>query len=169
MTKLIFYIIFIIVSTKSAFSQTGIITGRLILKTKLDSNLVPKNTYVLLNSKNKIDSTKVDENFLFKFTNLRSDTFWISFSPRSYPINEYYRIFLKDSESQHINIIYSLTCPYGESKICPVCKKDDKAIPIRYGLLAHKIGEEEEKYFPGGCIISECQPRWFCERDNMKF
>jgi hypothetical protein len=84
-------------------------------------------------------------------------------------------------------------CPYQskQNKVCPICKKSDAAIPIVYGLIANvkykdKDGnsitanglritsedlkkKQKEKYISGGCVIKECQPYWFCERDEKEF
>jgi hypothetical protein len=84
-------------------------------------------------------------------------------------------------------------CPYQQknNKICPFCKKDDTVIPIVYGLIAEiKPKNEDEntintnglrmtsqdsgkskkkKYKSGGCVIRDCQPYWFCERDEKEF
>jgi hypothetical protein len=81
-------------------------------------------------------------------------------------------------------------CPYQDkgNKVCPVCKKDDKVIPIVYGLIAEikpkdtdensinvnglRITSKEikkKKYKSGGCVIKECQPNWFCQRDEKEF
>jgi len=81
-------------------------------------------------------------------------------------------------------------CPYEKTKNnrCPVCKKTDKTIPIVYGLIIEitdanpNIIEtngvriisdtpiiKKKKYKSGGCVVSDCQPSWFCERDDKKF
>lgn len=83
-------------------------------------------------------------------------------------------------------------CPYEKTKNnrCPVCKKKDRVIPIIYGLIGEITYSNEnpniietngikiisdspiikkKRYKIGGCIISDCQPSWFCERDEKKF
>jgi hypothetical protein len=32
-----------------------------------------------------------------------------------------------------------------------------------------KIDPEKNKSFAGGCVTSDCQPYWYCERDKTKF
>lgn len=66
-------------------------------------------------------------------------------------------------------------CKYDKNfknKICPICKKEDQSIPIQYGLIISEKGSENdvyEKYYPGGCSISKCDPNWYCKRDKIKF
>lgn len=126
---------------------------------------------MIIQSKMIVDSTKVSNDLSFEFANLSTDTFNISFSPRSYPYDVTYIVCLKDSEDIKVAVDYSSTCPYAKNMegICPTCKKKDEVIPIRYGLLAGKIGKGKREYYPGGCIESDCQPSWFCQRDKKSF
>jgi hypothetical protein len=66
--------------------------------------------------------------------------------------------------------IFQDTCMYdvkGKNKNCPVCHKRNRVIPIVYGL---PIGELDEfNYYYAGCEVSDCDPKWFCKRDNTKF
>ncbi len=157
------------------YSQTGKITGKLNLQDIENKNAVITNTFAILKSKTICDSVKIDENLSFKFESLPSDTFTISFSQPSYPYSGRYIVNLNDGEIENLNVPYSSTCPYEKTKdgICPVCKKKDEVIPIRYGLLAVKIEKNKKpskrKYKPGGCIVMDCQPSWFCERDQKDF
>lgn len=83
-----------------------------------------------------------------------------------------------------LTIVYSVYCKFDRSakdKTCPTCGKDDMVIPIRYGLLlagVQKINRSETSeiqkpetldYFPGGCVISGCDPNWHCKRDGLDF
>ena len=168
------------------FSQTGEIHGKLILGDLENYQTVSKNTFIILKSKTRIDTVKVDENLSFKFTKLSTDTLRIFTSPRSYPTNIYYRINLKEGEVKKIELKYSSVCPYtkSENKKCPICKKEDKVISISYGLIAavkfkDKDGNatdgngkhilQEMKVKHGGCVVTECDPNWFCTRDEKEF
>jgi hypothetical protein len=156
-------------------SQTGKITGKLNLIDSENKDFVLDNTYIILTSKNIRDSVKLDNDFSFRFNNLPTDTFYISFSRRSYPHNNSYVIYISDAENRKVDIDYLSTCPYDKTKngICPVCKKKDEVIPIRYGLLITKIEKDKKpskrEYYPGGCMIFDCQASWYCERDKKEF
>jgi hypothetical protein len=156
-------------------SQTGKITGKLNLLDLENKDFVRDSTYIIVTSKSIHDSVKLDDDFSFHFNNLPADTFYISFSRRSYPHDYRYLIYLNDAENKKINIEYWSTCPYDRTKdgICPICKKKDEVIPIHYGLLASKIEKNKKpsktKYYPGGCLVFDCQASWFCERDKKEF
>jgi len=62
-------------------------------------------------------------------------------------------------------------CKYDSSlknKTCPICKKQDKVIPIAYGLLVSMKGEGKT-FKAGGCNITYCDPNWYCKRDKLEF
>lgn len=157
-----------------AYGQNvGEIYGKLILAHSKDKEFTLKNTYVVLKSKNQIDSVRVDENLNFIFRNIKDDSLRIYVYPRSYPINRNYIIHLNRNEIKKVELQYSPVCPYEKKsgKICPVCGKEDKSIPIKYGLIVEDNREKtkRKKYKPGGCVVSDCQPNWFCERDKIEF
>ncbi|RYJ43830.1 hypothetical protein [Flavobacterium beibuense] len=171
--KSCFYFFLILLFT-SAFSQTGKIQGKLIIENNDDIALVKQNTLIILFNENRTDTIRPDENLNFTFKNLPEGLYTIKFSPKSYPTDVRYKVTLKSGEALNVNLKYAITCPYKETEDhnCPVCGKNDKVIPIIYGLVIgnRKTKEEEEdKYFPGGCIVSDCQPDWYCERDQKKF
>lgn len=62
-------------------------------------------------------------------------------------------------------------CPYLETDICPVCRKNDRAIPILYGFPSKRAIEmaEKEELILAGCDISWCDPKWYCKRDKVKY
>lgn len=68
-------------------------------------------------------------------------------------------------------------CKYDKNlndKTCPVCNKRDMTIPIVYGLIVSEEGSKSDKemydkWYPGGCVISKCDPNWYCKRDKYKF
>lgn len=152
--------------------NNGKINGKLLLTDIENKELVIKNTYIILKSKTKTDSVKVDENLSFTFDNLKADSLKIYTKPRSYPVNIFYKLYLKDGETKNVEIPYSSVCPYekNKTKICPICKKKDKVIPIIYGLQSEpKRKKDKKKFKSGGCVVSDCQPNWFCERDKSEF
>jgi hypothetical protein len=168
-------LILFLMSFSYGHSQTGKISGRLNLLDSENKEFVLNNTYIILTSKNIRDSVKLDNDFSFHFNNLPADTFYISFSRRSYPYDTRYVIYLYDAENEKVNIDYSSICPYDKTKdgVCPICKKKDEVIPIRYGLITTKIEKDKKpskrKYYPGGCMIFDCQASWYCERDKKEF
>ncbi|CAM4114173.1 MULTISPECIES: hypothetical protein [Flavobacterium] len=186
MKKIIILFLITILNSFFGFCQTGEIHGKLILEDLENYQVVLKNTMIILKSKTRNDTIKVDKNLEFKFKNLSTDTLNVFILPRNYPTNTYYRVNLKEGEIQKLELKYSSVCPYSKTQntICPICKKDDKVISITYGFVASvkfrdKDGEitdkngkpilEERKVKYGGCVVTDCHPNWFCTRDEMEF
>jgi len=181
------------------FSQNGRIDGKLILEVEEDYELVAEKTKVILTIGNEEKTLTVDKNLEFSFTNLKSDSIRIRTEPHKIGLNIIISGFLEANEHANINIPYSLTCKYNKSKnnkTCPICKKDDQTIPISYGLTKRINDEEVKKYksnelivridstsngfikknwskkkesYSGGCVITGCDPNWYCKRDDYKF
>jgi|JI10StandDraft_1071094.scaffolds.fasta_scaffold84967_4 hypothetical protein len=175
MNKKFWLLFFFLMSFSLGHSQNGKITGKVNLLDTENKSHVLDSTYIILASKSIRDSVKLDDDFSFHFSNLPSDTFYISFSRRSYPYDSRYVIYLRNSEIEKVNIDYSSTCPYDKTKdgVCPICKMKDEVIPIHYGLITSKIEkgkkQSKRKYYPGGCLIFDCQASWYCERDKKEF
>ncbi len=149
----------------------GQVNGRLLLNDLDSKESVSQNTYVILKSKTYRDSIKVDNDLKFVFKNILSDTIRLYVYPRSYPNDKFYRFYLNKGEIKDLELPYSPTCPYGKSDTCPVCHKKDSAIPIVYGFIIEgkRDATNKKNYKPGGCVVSACQPAWYCERDKIDF
>jgi hypothetical protein len=169
-------------------AQAEKISGKLVMNYNSQKIDLPKKIYAILKYKNKKDSILLSDTFEFEFNNLPKDTFKLSFSIRNYPINKLYIIRPKDTENYKIEIPFTPVCPYTTSKKkhkCPTCEKRNQVIPISYGYWLRatfinkdghevdrkgkKIKPKKNSSFPGGCVITDCQPNWYCERDQTKF
>lgn len=69
---------------------------------------------------------------------------------------------------------YNIRCDYDQSGIihdCPQCKKQDEVIRIVYGYPAPETIEKAQRHeiYLGGCIVSDCDPHWFCMRCKIEF
>ena len=162
-----------ILTFSPCLAQTTSVNGKLVVNKEEESDVAQKVT-VHLKDGNNLQSVLVDKNLMFSFVNIKNERVVISFSPPSYSTNSAYTINLKDQKNDSIKIPYSSKCKYSKrfDNTCPKCHKKDQVIPISYGLSA-SISKREEKQnlktFPGGCIISDCQPTWHCERDKLEF
>ena len=169
------FVFFIFVSLCSA--QNGEIYGKLLIANNEFGGKTVGETYVVFQSESKTDSVKVNEKLEFSIKNLKAETYNLSISPRSYPTRQSFKIKLKDSEKVEANLPYSPVCPYKEEKTnCPKCNSQKDVIPISYGMgvvilspKERKQGKKIQKTKAGGCIISDCQPNWHCEKDNIDF
>lgn len=84
------------------------------------------------------------------------------------------RLNIKIFEDSAVYIKINLAqCEYQTSgqRNCPICDKLDETIPILYGEPAKKSIRKAEKgkIWLGGCIITHCDPHWYCKRDMVKF
>jgi hypothetical protein len=158
-----------------SFAQTSKIEGKLVLSNDQYSREVKDNTYVILKSKSINDSVKVGKHLEFVIENLRADTIRLHVSPRTYPTEQTFTVRIKDGETAILNLPYSPVCPYKiEKTACPKCLKVDNVIPISYGFLVQIIDKKNKnkqtpKSHSGGCVVRECQPNWYCEKDSLEF
>ena len=171
-----FSTILIFIGISFCVAQNGVINGKIIAEIPEEAELIAENTKVILEINGIEKSTVLDKNLNFSFRNLESDSIRIRTEPHSYLRNRIIIGFLKPNDSIELKIPYSLSCKYDkskENKTCPVCKKEDKVIPISYGLIAEirKKGEEkkEKEYKSGGCVTTGCDPNWYCKRDKIEF
>jgi len=81
-------------------------------------------------------------------------------------------IRVKEDEITELKIEYPAPCNFSEKKsACPICKKRNKVVPIVYGLPSGELLEEAEKgeFYLGGCVVTFCDPQWYCNRDKKAF
>ena len=171
-------IILLLLNVFIGFSQVGKVSGKLILEDLENRKSVIEKTYVILKIGVEKDSVKVDENLSFSFENLKTGDYQIWISPRNFTFDTFYKFHLEETKPENFELKYASTCQFGKSKVCPICKRKNKVIPICYGLGA-EIGKLDKKgnWIPskkkkcqaGGCIVTDCQPKWYCERDKKSF
>jgi len=181
--KKTFSITLIIFGIVFGFAQNGKISGKLVLEVEDDFELIAGKTKVILLIGNEKIIEIVDNDLKYSFENLKSDSIRLWLEPPAIGNITTYISFLEPNQIAEFNIPYSLTCKYDKSennKTCPICEKQDKVIPIIYGLIARanvsvrkeESGNEkktERKSYEGGCVISVCDPNWYCERDELEF
>ena len=163
-------------SSCRTYSQKGEIKGKLITEIPEEKALIAYSIQVILKINDLEKTTVVDEHLNFFFQNLQSDSIQITTQPYTYLKNNRIIGFLKPDDTIHLKIPFTLTCKYEfskENKTCPVCQKQDKVITIIYGLIAESneedIGKQDKTYKSGGCITTDCDPNWYCKRDNLEF
>ena len=88
--------------------------------------------------------------------------------------------FLADSsvivadKTLDLSITYPPPCTFvyikGQKAACPR-DHSDKIIPIVYGLPTNKTMEKAKNGFVrlGGCIVSDCDPRYYCTIHKIEF
>jgi hypothetical protein len=182
------YIIIILFNLNFSFSQTGRIEGELMLEIEEEYKMVLAKTKVNLEIENRTIQTIVDDSLNFVFNSLPKGKFKLTLDPKSSGRHIVYSGKIRNGKTLNLSIPYSISCKYDRSKndkTCPVCSKQDKVIPISYGLISDvyfvdkngniveengKPSERKKKnYYAGGCITSDCDPNWYCERDKTQF
>ena len=114
-----------------------------------------------------------DEDGIFR-ANLPPGEYWVKATYVGY-CDSSQLIYIKDSSETKIFIGLPAYCKYDKNrkyKLCPVCNKEDMTIPIVYGLLVRKGKQKLKKgkdYIAGDCLITCCDPTWYCKRDKYSF
>ena len=125
--------------------------------------------------------TTVINNYQVHFSGIPSDYVWIRLFSSikcsdSLTKKWYYsfgRISMPKSGNADTTVLFPPDCPrskYTAGKICPICKKMDKVIPIHYGLPSFDTpGTLGVDYEVASCLHDVCAPDWHCKRDNKDF
>ena len=165
----LFIISILILLAEICFGQFGAISGQ-IYDRKEKAGLAfasvaikikkPKSTDI--NGYFKIDSVPPGRHLV--------SVVYVGYSDTSFFVN------VHTNQTTNVYLVLPKPCKYDKSEndmTCPKCNKRDKAIPIVYGELiftdSTKTREWFENNYPGGCVVTECDPHWFCTRDKTKF
>lgn len=107
----------------------------------------------------------------FQIKNIPSETYDLKFSLVGF--NEYTLSDIKiySDSTTDLNIIFP--CPFGvvkSKRVCPMGHKDD-VVKIVYGLPSMKTLKKAEKgeIELGGCIVTDCDPIWYCKKHKIRF
>lgn len=116
--------------------------------------------------------TSTDTNGRFKIVNLEVGEYEIKVSMIGYGKPKVRAVQIYQDSTIFIQINFA-ECEYevfGRPS-CPICNKIDEAIPILYGEPTKRSLKKamKGKLYLGGCIISHCDPHWYCKRDKIKF
>lgn len=124
-------------------------------------------------TKTMIQYTVSDYDGVFTLTNIPSGSYKLQIVPVGYR-DSIFTVIVNQDTSLRFDI--SRNCEYKSTlkqKTCPNCRREDKVIPIEYGLFIFKKERYKKligkKMILGGCMISDCQPLWYCKRDELKF
>jgi hypothetical protein len=86
-------------------------------------------------------------------------------------------IIVKKGQQLVLNININGPCLFDHPKnYIPTCPKNhrDSIIPIHYGLITRRGNEfikdkKAEKVKYGGCLITECDPQFYCKQHEIEF
>lgn len=159
MKNLIFLLMF-----STIYSQTGTFKGHVFDRSNL-TDFPAVN--VKISQENKIIAqTETDFYGHFSVNELNFGTYQIKLEVLGYlPVIQNLNFTGNDSV---VEFAFPEPCP--ESSTCPI-DSSDKLIPIVYGFPGKKILKESKKgkVRLGGCVISICNPKWYCKKHDVSF
>jgi hypothetical protein len=160
MKNLLFLFIFI-----SGYSQTANFTGHVIEK-KTETGF--PGVTVELNQEGKVvyeTQTDFDGNYTIKNVKLGAYEFKLKLiGYQDFVIKDFYI-----SQNRALEFIFPNPCKESV-KICPK-NHTDKLIPIVYGMPGEKLIKKAKKgkVMLGGCIVTDCDPKWYCKVHKIEF
>jgi hypothetical protein len=154
--------------------QFGRIEGKLDFVDDIASR---QGIVVLLNiGDSVVDRTYVNEHGYFQFESIPSGVYSISIKQigyRTISVDEVHVI--KDSIiKMTIQFPHPLPCPYNYSNdFQPRCVRGhtDNVIPMVYGLPSKRMMKKAKKgkIHLSGCIVSDCDPKFYCVIHKIEF
>lgn len=163
--KKLIWLIFLFISDFAVFGQTGIIQGNVY--DKIDEKGLFLAQVWLVNT-NLGAITDYDGNF--KIDSIPIGTYDLKISFMVYGDTTLKNIIISSDTVIKINIELPPPCKYDNNRKdnrCPICGKKNMVIPIVYGIPIGKL--DKKHYYYAGCVITFCDPHWFCKRDKYKF
>lgn len=120
--------------------------------------------------------TESDPRGNFSFSDIPEGTYELELHHYDQPDTLISGLVLKKGETLELEIPWPPVsdCPYDlnrDDPTCPVCHKQDSVVPILYGFPTEESFEAAERgeLSLGGCEVSDCDPSWWCKRDNKEF
>ena len=158
MKNLIFLLMF-----SSLYSQTGTFKGHVLDRN--DHIDFPGVSVEILQGNKTIAKTQTDYYGNFSFNNLNFGAYQLKLA---YVV---YLPLIQDLNFTTTDTIFEFSypepCPES-SNVCPI-NSSDKLIPIVYGLPSKKTFKESKrgKVKLGGCVVTMCDPKWYCKKHKI--
>ena len=157
-----------------AFAQSGEVEGRIIYRE--DSSAI-KDAWIQVfktTSPNSVPLTTAitDKNGYFKISGLELQTYDLVAGAMTLGDTSLIAINVQSEKGLFLNIsLPREDCSWNRSNICPIGNQNDEVIPIVYGLPTQKTVRKAKKgkVSLGGCIITGCDPIWYCQRHKHSF
>ena len=162
--KLILTII-ICITALTATAQVGQIEGKLI---KHDSTIqFPILSIALQKEDSLIKAALVRNDGSFSLKNITNGVYKLAVKQLGFRDVTTDSVIVSDGKITNVSIPYPQPCPFvyakGRKPKCPG-GHTDKIIPIVYGLPSVKTMKRSKEglIYLGGCIISGCDPHYYC-------
>ena len=157
----------ILISSQYSFSQTGRLEGHL---QDTVENRGFENAFIKINGLSI--GAQTDSNGDFEIKNVPVGEYSIEISALGFISKEIEKVQIFADSTNHLNVNYPPKCKYNHNNMtCPTCNKKDEVIPIIYGYPSDRMFRKADKgkIKLGGCVISGCDPKWYCKRDKTEF
>lgn len=155
----------LLICSAGAYGQTGTIEGR-IWDRKRESGLAFGNINIYSASK----GATADKSGRFRIKELPVGMYDVRVSMFGYGDTTLTGVHIGADSTTVVKVALPGPCEYEshwKDKRCPACGKKDKVVPMVYGLL--DFNWDYRKGQPGGCVITDCDPTWYCRRDSLEF
>ncbi len=163
--KILINILLILISVTS-YAQSADLKGHVMFRE--DKSDFPGAKLVLLKDKKVISECETDKNGLFHFLNIAVGTYDLLLRYKDFNEKIIPNIYVASSMN-NLDIVYPDPCVASE-KVCPY-NHTDSIIPMAYGMPGAETMKMAEKGLVhlGGCVVSECSPRWYCKKHDIIF
>ena len=165
MTKSFYILTLLFISASFLFGQSGKVNGY-IHDVNKDEALVLAT--ILIGSEKVV----TDFDGEFEFQNLPIGHYQIKIIGNEQKDTLMATIDIEAGSTSNLYFSYPYSCPYIKARdICPICSKTDMVIPIIYGEpTSESMSKAEDgKIRLAGCLVSTCDPNWYCKRDKKEF
>ena len=125
---------------------------------------------LLFKNNSRVDSTMAKYGNLI-FEGMEPGNYRIVFNAIGQPSTRKESIEVKQGQYLKIYVKLSGPCIYTyPADYVPACPKghSDNIIPIVYGLFVIKK-EYKDSIYPGGCVVSGCDPKYYCKTHKIIF
>lgn len=159
------FLLLLFCSCVTVFCQTGTIEGR-IWDRKRESGLA----FGHINIYGSSEFATADKSGRFRIKELPVGTYDVRVSLVGYGDTTLTGVHVGVDSTTVVQVALPGPCEYEshwKDKRCPACGKKNKVVPMVYGLL--DLNWDDRKGEPGGCVITDCDPTWYCRTDSLKF
>ena len=163
--KIIKTLIFVLFSIQT-FAQYGSLNGHISYLE--DSSDFSNITVLLLKDGKTITGCETDKNGKYEIKDIPFGKYDLKIYTLGFRDKIIYNYEIKEN-SQTENFIYPDPCK-SSKRICPH-GHNDNIIPILYGYptIRNMKKAKKGKIKLGGCVVTDCDPKWHCKKHNIDF
>ena len=150
-----------------SLAQKGILDGTVIYK--LDSSNLAGVQIVLIGTK-KAGVTDIEGYFEIK--NIEEGTYDLTLQIIGLGQDTTRNVVIKNNSRTTLYLgLPAGNCSGNQPKNCPIDGREDDVIAIAYGLPGSKLVRKAKKgkIKLAGCILTGCDPQWFCKRHQHEY